>query len=774
MVTRIEDLVRARKRLAAGVGVTTLEQRVLPFVPIDVQIPARVGTAAPPSYRSAIAEPACLGSPLTEKPIGAGQPIDMYTLREWHTDRAALVSIDGLFSFARKPLKRWSAKLANLTLVEFFFSSPGTAASIYSPTAGAVQICEAAWSTREWHDRISATAGSLKLEFTLRRMKSISLQQDAYAFQWLFSSDSDPSTSGTPPACINRRSTENGLSNRLTYSNGQIKQFSLLSSGSQLAVIGQATPGGFLGALEVPPADRPTPIDLRNASGVACSDLSDALHFGQPWHGWMTSAGIETPAGTVKPSGYNTPTSATAHYVAIDGLPDPPTDTPTGFAAAGKQWFKDAILYGDNKRYSPLSTFEVGPTRWLHYANGVVHVLRATQITAATATSVTVQIFNDGVLTINGVVGSSVQIGSFTLTSPDSSTLPAGWTPSAGSNKYPIWYLDPSAFPSPTRFYAVSGFTGGASWGWNPVLPINQSPSGHKVALCHYQVLTPNGVSFSYPKIVSVWELTVDDALACSISQKWQIDKSYTSLGGYSNIYWEVYYHDYVRQDIGDMYFPAGGFTAPAYRVRWNEYVRGPYVISTPAQSEEEVLMAGYDQSETLVLVKATTSFVEMAGAWATYVDSWNQIVRSFSTDYYCDVDGYRHPDLTGQVFNHQYNSVDLHCNRMAISSASLTTTISAPEPTLAYSGPATYSFGGFVQQYIGISNIKQHSGSVSRIDPLVSGTADTSKSIFYNLHDNINAQSVGWSAGHDGNAGWNPRTRDFVWRLSGGVIACL
>jgi len=225
MVTRIEDLVRARKRLAAGVGVTTLEQRVLPFVPIDVQIPARVGTAAPPSYRSAIAEPACLGSPLTEKPIGAGQPIDMYTLREWHTDRAALVSIDGLFSFARKPLKRWSAKLANLTLVEFFFSSPGTAASIYSPTAGAVQICEAAWSTREWHDRISATAGSLKLEFTLRRMKSISLQQDAYAFQWLFSSDSDPSTSGTPPACINRRSTENGLSNRLTYSKARSNSF---------------------------------------------------------------------------------------------------------------------------------------------------------------------------------------------------------------------------------------------------------------------------------------------------------------------------------------------------------------------------------------------------------------------------------------------------------------------------------------------------------------------------------------------------------------------
>ena len=87
--------------------------------------------------------------------------------------------------------------------------------------------------------------------------------------------------------------------------------------------------------------------------------------------------------------------------------------------------------------------------------------------------------------------------------------------------------------------------------------------------------------------------------------------------------------------------------------------------------------------------------FVEMAGAWATHVDAWNQIVRPFSTDYYCDIDRYRHPDLTGQVFNHQYNSVDLHCNRMAISSASLTTTISAPEPTLAYSGPATYSFGG-------------------------------------------------------------------------------
>ena len=110
----------------------------------------------------------------------------------------------------------------------------------------------------------------------------------------------------------------------------------------------------------------------------------------------------------------------------------------------------------------------MGPTRWLHYANGVVHVLRATRNGTATATAVTVQIFNDGVLTINGVVGSSVQIGSFTLTSPDSSTLPAGWNKGPGNNMYPIWYLDANVPFSSNTFYAVSGFTGGASWGGIP------------------------------------------------------------------------------------------------------------------------------------------------------------------------------------------------------------------------------------------------------------------------------------------------------------------
>ena len=82
-----------------------------------------------------------------------------------------------------------------------------------------------------------------------------------------------------------------------------------------------------------------------------------------------------------------------------------------------------------------------------------------------------------------------------------------------------------------------------------------------------------------------------------------------------------------MRQDVGDHYFDSGGFWAPAYKVRWNEYVRGPYVISTPAQSEEEVLMAGYDQSETLVLVKATTSFVEMAGHGRR---TWTRGIKSF------------------------------------------------------------------------------------------------------------------------------------------------
>ena len=229
----------------------------------------------------------------------------------------------------------------------------------------------------------------------------------------------------------------------------------------------------------------------------------------------MTSAGIETPAGTVKPSGIQYTDLGNGALCGDRWTSDLPRTRRQGFAA-GKQWFR-----------TPFSTATTNATRrcrrsrWgrqLHYANGVVHVLRATRNGTATATAVTVQIFNDGVLTINGVVGSSVQIGSFTLISPDSSTLPAGGT--ATAKQYVPDLVSRREWP----LYAVSG-SHRRRIGVNPVADQSKPERSAKSFLFAItSALTLNGVSFSYPKIAA--GTTVDDALACSDFAKWQIDKA--------------------------------------------------------------------------------------------------------------------------------------------------------------------------------------------------------------------------------------------------------
>ncbi len=70
----LDDLLRSRRQLAAGVGQTTRRNRVLPFTPLAVQIPARVGTAigAPPA--------AARGFIAKDFAESFGQRFDPYTL----------------------------------------------------------------------------------------------------------------------------------------------------------------------------------------------------------------------------------------------------------------------------------------------------------------------------------------------------------------------------------------------------------------------------------------------------------------------------------------------------------------------------------------------------------------------------------------------------------------------------------------------------------------------------------------------------------------------
>lgn len=73
------DLLRSRHQLAAGVGQTTRKNRVLPFTPLTVQIPGRVGVAqsVPPPGAAA---PAARGFVAREFALFLGRQFDPYTL----------------------------------------------------------------------------------------------------------------------------------------------------------------------------------------------------------------------------------------------------------------------------------------------------------------------------------------------------------------------------------------------------------------------------------------------------------------------------------------------------------------------------------------------------------------------------------------------------------------------------------------------------------------------------------------------------------------------
>lgn len=371
----------------------------------------------------------CLLGPLVEQD-------SMYAQRTWRTPLETdtpLVSSDGLITFWRTPLTKWVAQSKNKRVFELHFSSrfalPGDPAE---PPSGN-KIIEESWSNRTWHPAQIAqvvTSTLPLLHFVVTRMRSLALRwKRLKAFTWRFNTDGDPALVGNPPACMAQSGQEMGLSTRTAYAHGALQQLSLLILNHK-GVLQTASPGGWLGALEGPPSVGDDPIELATMAGSNITPLSEATYFGQPWHGWMGTGGIDTLLGAhVLPAGYSFGGSNAAayneagyetHYVAIPDLPAVPTgrlpDDPAGFPAEydtqHMQFLTDAVLFGTTKRYSPQSSFSLGRNRWFHWnVSTGVRILRLDITYYAGTSSMELRLFDDGQLTLWGVKGTPKQIG---------------------------------------------------------------------------------------------------------------------------------------------------------------------------------------------------------------------------------------------------------------------------------------------------------------------------------------------------------------------------
>lgn len=567
----------------------------------------------------------CLATgPLEERPEGYGVPVDMFTLRLQH-DPDPLVSSDGIFTVTRRPLKKWSAVFGE-TLpykwAEFYFSYKGSQASIITPRAGAVQFVESSWYTRLWYPLQTAALSELGLIFLVARLRQITFNTCELRFNWAFSADGDPSTSASPGARMNQDGEETGLLTRELYDENEIKQFSLIL-GEKLGVVRTAPPGGFLDALE-------QSIDMGGASEVLLSDSGDVLSslsyataFGQPWHGLLTQSGIETRVGpVVTPSAYTPPVAndADTFYFKRPDISIVSWDAPSDFTSRGMEYLNDAVFFGTNKRYSPLSTctFELGSDKWLHCDSfGAVRLLRLEPCWVnPDGSAATIRIHNVGLVTTRGVIGPSVQIAEFGITSPDVRTIPNGVYPGGIAR----WHQ------GGTFSQAFVSSQSASPMGLNYTFPLNASPSGDRVLIAHYRTHASNIAGpWRDLMIVSVWEVTFSDDLSSySTEQVWAVDNSNPSAatpGTYSGYYYVHSFHhmNYIATVSHE------GVDYPLYDVFYSVHVHAEFSTLPTVATYTMALMAAYTKEGVRSITEyelswdGTSTFSGTVGDWETH-----------------------------------------------------------------------------------------------------------------------------------------------------------
>jgi len=721
----------------------------------------------------------CLRGPFEEE---AAQ----FAKRMWHDPLPDLVSSDGLFRIPRHPLRRIEVKAGEhepKKLVEMHFASPSIDAQLSNHNPLALPILESAYGDRLWHPRQMARIVDKGLYFCMSRLRKLSLMcrktNGKVPFVWWLSKESDPDLSGSLPICMNRNALETGLGTRLLHGLSQLKQFSIQVKNRVGAVI-TASPGGFLGGLDAPPVSgQPEFPAIVGDTGKVINNLSFAHSCGQPWHGWMTDAGIETradlinfPSGRlVSPLGYVAPNTGYTRYFAIPGVPPVSTDVPDNFAYEGMEYLQDAIFFGDTLRYSPVtSAFVMGPRGWWHYSatTGKVHAMRMEIVGPVTWQAVTVKIHVDGELTVRGVAGPSRELGAVTITNHlDLSPLVA---------PHPtLWELKGHVSTGQLS-YAV-GSTGYAR---RFLFPLNVSPTGSRVLLLHYFTLNTiagkealSSVNTD-PRVSSAWELVLEDDLsAVSFSSVWQLQANWSEGYRIPTFSYETYVQsfshllfvmpDYSFSSIRPL---SGDYTLYAEYHYWK---RGPIVHEAPvAQLAHHLVAADYATSGALVLSEMEYSWTPEA--IPAFTDSYDHTggstLAAGAAPYvwgYHDATGDHNnqPDPTGNIA-----AISQHYTpgrwKAILTNPALE--VSDVPGVLAPSWPGAQGFHNY--EWLLYSN------NVAFIPRLTGDVFAATEAVA--LASSIGYQKIGDAAygGIGGTASYNPRTKEIRW--SPGKLGCV
>jgi len=550
------DLLRSRHQLAAGVGQTTRKNRVLPFTPLAVQIPARVGIYDPGAPEAPVVEPpACLQGEIRSTSVNSPWLI------EWHADAPILLSSDAVWRLDPTPWKRWSGYTndgsATIgTLVHFNFSSPTTPAALASgagPTH--VQMIEGSWATRTWYPKQLATVPHAGLLACIQRLQSTQFTQNGvtppYSYTWTYSDDGEAATDATTPACINRNGHETGLTTRVyNFDNTlpnlgpfrHIQRLFLILAGFKTAVETKRG-NGFLPSIRNNNLALYVGDTTASADNLVCTDLAKILSVGQPWHGLCTATGIERPGFAVTtPSGYAKPTTTNTRYFKALSPPGAPAAEllPPGFSAAGYEYLPDVVLLSGTD-YSPKKVFATstrptgcGNDQWYHCDDsGVVRRLAILPGTR-TATSTWFNIYDNGPVSgINVPSASGTLLGSFEVVSTD---------PRAA-----LVYAQASSmrrFESTTGDYQVSVSTAGGIVSPNlrlaTVHPIAASPDGRQIAVLTGALFTSSGFSGIFT--VATFNISSSRAVTGPNYVFQYVEEKPTDC--FTNIFWETWYAD--------------------------------------------------------------------------------------------------------------------------------------------------------------------------------------------------------------------------------------
>jgi hypothetical protein len=426
----LDDLLRARGQLASGVGQTTRKNRVLPFTPLTVQIPARVGVydpGAPPAV--VVPAPACIGSNFWTYTSGTWYP------RAWHTALDTLVSSDGAISMDRQAHKRITFQGLKPSLstdpIHLCFASP-TVGAVSEPAAGVndIHFIETAYASREWHAAQTVNMFPMKLIGCAQRLKSIEFNQAGtlYKFRWRFKQHTDAETTGVTPTCLNRTGDETKTADRIFSNDGTVQprrrlsKFLLVTPDGKGEIEQKSKPWGFLPATTF----KDVAILVNEAWASESNqgnmtDLARLLSFGQPYHGLCISSGITTADGVpvATPTPYAAPRDAHTRYFKHPSPPGEPAPAllPPDYTAAGYQFLND-IVFGSGTDYSPGLQALPTVASWLHTAtDGTVNVLGLVLV-SDTATTTTWQVVKY-LQPLGTTIFSSTVLGTIAITTTD-------------------------------------------------------------------------------------------------------------------------------------------------------------------------------------------------------------------------------------------------------------------------------------------------------------------------------------------------------------------